>query len=63
MRRIAFGIVWTIVIAVLVRLFGAILGLPFAAARQFRFKPRSWIATAYIDLVRAIPPITCLFVV
>lgn len=57
------GVGNTILITFLSLLFGAILGLPIAAARRSRIVALSSIASGYTNVVRAIPPITWLFLI
>lgn len=61
--QIASGIGNTVFITAASLLVGAILGLPLVAARASRWIPLRLVATAYIDVVRAIPPITWLFLI
>ena len=42
---------------------GAVLGLPLVAARRSQHALLRRIATVYIDVVRAVPPITWLFLI
>jgi polar amino acid transport system permease protein len=60
---IVSGIGYTILITVLALVFGGLLGLPLAAARRSHVAPLRVVATAYLDVVRAIPPITWLFLI
>lgn len=60
---IAAGVGYTFLITGLSLVFGAILGLPLAAARRSRFGPVRWVVGGYLDVVRAIPPITWLFLI
>jgi polar amino acid transport system permease protein len=57
------GLGLTILMTALSLLAGAILGLPLAAARRSEISPLRICATAYVDVVRAIPPITWLFLI
>lgn len=57
------GIGYTLWITVLSLLFGAILGLPLAAARRSRSAILRGFATTYTNTVRAIPPLTWLFLI
>lgn len=57
------GVRLTIVITVLSLLFGAVLGLPLAAARRANNRVLRTAATVYIDVIRAVPPITWLFLI
>lgn len=57
------GIGYTILITVASLVIGAIVGLPFAAARRSRFAPLRFIAGGYIDIARGIPPITWIFLI
>lgn len=49
------GIATTLLLSVLAVSFGAILGTFTALARLSRWKPLSWLATAYIEVFRATP--------
>ena len=53
----------TVVITGASLLIGALLGLPLVAARRSAWSPLRALATGYIDIVRAIPPITWLFLI
>lgn len=61
--QIAAGVTMTLVVTGLSLAIGAILALPLAAARRSRVAPVRWVATAYLDVVRAIPPVTWLFLI
>lgn len=63
LAQIASGIVMTLMVTVQSLVFGALLALPLVAARQSPWRPLRLVATAYIDVVRAIPPITWLFLI
>jgi polar amino acid transport system permease protein len=60
---IVSGIGYTILITLLALVFGGLIGLPLAAARRSRAAALRIAATAYLDVVRAIPPITWLFLI
>lgn len=51
------GLWTTLIITVSAFIMGAILGLPLALARRSSIPPLTWLATAYIEIVRGIPPI------
>lgn len=57
------GIGYTILITAVSLVVGGIIGLPLAAARRSRFAVLRGVTTAYLDVVRAIPPITWLFLI
>ncbi|MEO5319841.1 amino acid ABC transporter permease [Arthrobacter sp. CC3] len=61
--QIASGAGMTVVITGASLLSGALLGLPLVAARRSAWSPLRALATGYIDIVRAIPPITWLFLI
>lgn len=61
--QIASGIGTTLLVTGLSLLFGALLALPLAAARRSSIIALRLVATAYLDVVRAIPPITWLFLI
>jgi polar amino acid transport system permease protein len=61
--QIASGAGMTVVITGASLLIGALLGLPLVAARRSAWSPLRALATGYIDIVRAIPPITWLFLI
>lgn len=61
--QIATGIGLTLLITVLALVLGGLLGLPLAAARRSGNRVLRGAATAYLDVVRAIPPITWLFLI
>ena len=63
LAQIAAGAGMTVTITGASLLFGALLGLPLVAARRSAWAPLRMLATAYIDIVRAIPPITWLFLI
>lgn len=61
--QIASGVGLTILVTLLSLCFGALLAVPLAAARRSRLGAVRVVATAYLDVVRAIPPITWLFLI
>ncbi|MGP0224117.1 amino acid ABC transporter permease [Paenarthrobacter sp. NCHU4564] len=61
--QIASGIGMTLAITGASLAIGAILALPLVAARRSTWTPLRVVATAYIDVIRAIPPITWLFLI
>ncbi|NQD87796.1 amino acid ABC transporter permease [Paenarthrobacter sp. CM16] len=61
--QILSGVGNTLLITALSLVFGAALGLPLVAARRSSWRPLQLVASAYIDVVRAIPPITWLFLI
>jgi polar amino acid transport system permease protein len=61
--QIASGIGTTLLVTGLSLLFGALLALPLAAARRSSLAVVRVAATAYLDVVRAVPPITWLFLI
>lgn len=60
---IASGIGPTLMVTGQSLLFGAVLALPLVAARRSRHAVLRSAATTYINVVRAIPPITWLFLI
>ncbi|MFG2970526.1 MULTISPECIES: amino acid ABC transporter permease [unclassified Streptomyces] len=63
LSQIASGIGSTLLVTGQSLLFGALLGLPLVAARRSRYAVLRTVATTYINVVRAIPPITWLFLI
>lgn len=61
--QIASGIGMTLLITTASLAIGAVLALPLVAARRSTITPLKVTATIYIDVVRAIPPITWLFLI
>ena len=61
--QIASGVQLTVVVTALSLTFGALLALPLAAARRASSGAVRLVATAYLDVVRAVPPITWLFLI
>lgn len=61
--QILSGIGHTLFITFVSLLVGGILGLPLVAARRSGWKLLRIAATVYIDVVRAVPPITWLFLI
>ncbi|MFJ6538403.1 amino acid ABC transporter permease [Paenarthrobacter sp. NPDC091711] len=61
--QIASGIGMTLLITTASLAIGAVLALPLVAARRSTITPLRVTATIYIDVVRAIPPITWLFLI
>jgi polar amino acid transport system permease protein len=61
--QIASGIGLTILITGLSLLLGAIIALPLVAARRSRFPVLRGTSGVYINVVRAIPPLTWLFLI
>lgn len=57
------GVGYTLIITFLSLLFGAVLGLSIAAARRSKIPMLRSIAAGYTNVVRAIPPITWLFLI
>jgi general L-amino acid transport system permease protein len=55
------GLPLTLLLAVLACLLGVPLGIALALARRSHLPALSWLATAYIELVRGLPLITLLF--
>lgn len=51
------GLVTTVIITIGSFLIGAILGVPIALARLSRIAPLRWLATAFVEIARGIPPI------
>lgn len=51
------GLVTTLIITIGSFLFGAILGVPIALARLSKIAPLRWVATAFVEVARGIPPI------
>ncbi|MBV1777654.1 amino acid ABC transporter permease [Paeniglutamicibacter sp. ABSL32-1] len=51
------GLSTTIIITIGSFLIGAVFGVPIALARMSSIAPLRWLATAYVELVRGIPPI------
>jgi polar amino acid transport system permease protein len=63
LTQILSGVTMTLQITFLSLALGAVLGVPLAAARRSRIAALRTVATAYLDVVRAIPPITWLFLI
>lgn len=63
LKQIALGIPLTLLITGLSLLYGAILGLPLVAARRSRYSVLRRVAEIYVNVVRAVPPITWLFLI
>jgi polar amino acid transport system permease protein len=61
--QIASGIGMTLLITGASLAVGAVLALPLVAARRSTITPLRAAATIYIDVIRAIPPITWLFLI
>ncbi len=51
------GLATTLIVTLTAFAMGAVLGLPLALARRSKFLPLSFLATAYIEIARGIPPI------
>lgn len=51
------GFLVTIEMAVLVVVFGILLGLALAVLRAFRIRPVNWVLIFFVDMFRAIPPL------
>jgi len=51
------GLWTTAVITVASFLIGAVLGIPVALARLSDIAPLRWLATAYVEVLRGVPPI------
>ena len=61
--EIASGIGTTLTVTALALLLGAAVGLPVAALRRSRRREVRAIAIVYTDVIRAVPPITWLFLI
>jgi len=57
------GLPWTLSVTAGAFAIGALLGLPVMLARESSWAPLRLIAGAYVNLVRAVPPIVWLFIV
>jgi len=57
------GLLSTVLLSLLTVIFGFILALIIALCRMSKFKPISWIATAYVEIFRATPLMVQLFIV
>jgi polar amino acid transport system permease protein len=57
------GLEITLLMAFASMAFGIVLAIPIFALRLSRLFLLSWIVRAYVDVVRAIPPITWLFII
>jgi polar amino acid transport system permease protein len=57
------GLPWTLSVTAGAFSMGALLGLPVMLAEESTFAPLRLIARAYVNLVRAVPPIVWLFIV
>lgn len=57
------GIGTTLLVTALAFVFGAIWAVPLTAARMSRVKVLSFVATAYIEVFRGVPPLVWLFVI
>lgn len=57
------GIGLTVTITVLAVLFGTLIGLLVGLCRLSSFKPLSWLATVYVELVRGTPILVQLYIV
>ena len=57
------GLPWTLAVTVGAFAMGALLGLPVMLAEESSCAPLRLIARAYVNLVRAVPPIVWLFIV
>lgn len=56
------GLPTTLALSVLSLAVGAIVGIPVMLARRSRFAPLRLVTRAFIDVVRAVPPIVWLFI-
>lgn len=56
------GVGYTLLLTVLTVLFGAILGVIICLCRMSKFKPLSWIATAFGNLIRGTPMLLQIYV-
>jgi polar amino acid transport system permease protein len=57
------GLPWTLSVTAGAFAIGALLGLPVMLAEESTYAPLRLIARAYVNLVRAVPPIVWLFIV
>ena len=53
----------TIVLAFFAVLFGTILGLALTLLRRSKFKPISFVATAYVEFVRGTPLLVQIYII
>lgn len=63
LQQILSGVGYTLLITFLSLALGAVIGIPLAAARRSRIPAVRVLAVGYLDIVRAIPPITWLFLI
>lgn len=63
LQQILSGVGLTLVITFLSLAVGAVIGVPLAAARRSKLPAVRVVAIGYLDIVRAIPPITWLFLI
>ncbi|MFV0434890.1 MAG: amino acid ABC transporter permease [Leucobacter sp.] len=56
------GLVTTVVITLGSFAIGAVLGIPIALARLSNIAPLRWLATAYVEIARGIPPIAWMLI-
>ncbi|MDJ0460021.1 amino acid ABC transporter permease [Arthrobacter sp. NQ7] len=63
LAQVSSGIGMTLLITGASLLIGALLGIPLVTARRSPWSPLRIAATLYIDVVRAIPPITWIFLI
>lgn len=55
------GLGWTILLSAGSLVLGGLLGVLVGFARMSRFRPLAWLAAAYVELFRSIPPLILFF--
>ena len=56
------GVSYTLILAVITVLFGSAIGLVIYFARQSKIRPLSWIAVAFVEVIRGTPMLLQLYV-
>ena len=56
------GVSYTLILAVITVLFGSAIGLVIYFARRSKIKPLSWIAVAFVEVIRGTPMLLQLYV-
>ncbi|MBQ6036806.1 MAG: amino acid ABC transporter permease [Lachnospiraceae bacterium] len=56
------GVSYTLILSILTVFFGSIVGLIIYFARRSKFKPLSWIAIAFVEVIRGTPMLLQLYV-
>lgn len=57
------GVPMTVLITVVAFVIGAILGIPLVLMRRSHIGPLRWLAVAFIEILRGIPPVVWLFII